>query len=172
MRFRKADYYFIAAFAAAIAVLLFLAVIQDRLSWGFTASTLPKPSIVNNTQVLGEIKHTRIFFTTEFPAHFDVSLPLAGMIERALQPHIETGEIFSLDVYYPLPLRFGFQRILDQHGSGLYTGTINPKERFLEDFTKSFEEGRNPTLLVLTTCEHECVYSHSSGMPKLMRKLA
>lgn len=110
------------------------------------------PSIVNNTSILSHITRRNIAVASVFPHHFDVYMTVVWTLQRVLA-QVPDSQIHV----FAAPFNYGFQSLVDR--LGLHHGSRNhPNE--LVSFLDS-EEGRRIDVLVLGTCEIECV-SHAS----------
>jgi len=88
-----------------------------------------------------------------FGAHFDVSMTVAWTLQR-----IMVQEPVNLQVYAPTPFLFNFQEVVDRYG--LYKGEIKDPNDLLGDIKSSGQDG-GIDLMILGTCEIECVLSSS-----------
>lgn len=101
------------------------------------------------------VKRKHIAIASVFGFHFDVYMALAWTLERILDkvPDSEL-QVFADPFYY------GFQSVVD--GLGLYHGPRNNREDFIPYLRN------NPALdmVVLGTCEVECVSDYSSRLTR------
>lgn len=104
------------------------------------------------------LRRTRVAVASAFGMHFDVHLPVAATIRETM------GDDVNVQVFARLPFRFGFQAIVDS--LHLYDGPIQSPDDFLDVLTHGTpypdEPGQSFDLVILGTCEIECVLSASS----------
>lgn len=100
-------------------------------------------------------RRTHVAVASAFDMHFDVHLPVATTIREIM------GDAVNVQVFARLPFRFGFQAIVDS--LHLYDGPIQSPDDFLEALTHGTpypdEPGQSFDLIILGTCEIECVRS-------------
>jgi hypothetical protein len=94
-----------------------------------------------------------VALATHFGFHHDVTFALAWTIERVMK---DNGKFA---VYAPYPLSWNFQDVVDE--LGLYHGPMNSHENLISDLLENPGDG-GIDMVILATCEIECVFSFCS----------
>ena len=125
---------------------------------------LPQPSerpvaAVEDAPSPAPVKRRNVVVASAFPHHFDVYMTVVWTLERVLS-YVPDYKVHV----FAEPFNYGFQSLVDR--LSLYHGRRRPTSELVPFM--SGEEGETVDMIVLGTCEIECVTHISSMVPLLI----